>query len=130
MSLRRQWLSWFVDSTQSNEPAEDGAAGKIPGIHVMVPDEQPRNEIVTKRLLLRQWRATDRGPFAALSADPRVMKYFPAMLSRTESDAVVDRIEAHWARHGFGFWVVEIPNVDPFIGIVGLLVPRFEAHFT
>ena len=92
--------------------------------------EQSRNEIVTKRLLLRQWTSTDREPFAALSADPRVMKYFPAVLSREESDAVVDRIEAHWARHGFGFWVAEIPNVDPFIGCVGLLVPRFEAHFT
>jgi len=88
------------------------------------------NEIRTERLLLRKWRSTDREPFAALNADPRVMKHFPNVLSREESNAAVDRVDIHWATHGFGVWIVEIPNADPFIGCVGLLVPQFEAHFT
>jgi RimJ/RimL family protein N-acetyltransferase len=88
------------------------------------------NEIRTERLLLRKWRPADRAPFAALNADPRVMKYFPSVLSPEESDAVVDRIAMHWEEHGFGVWVVEVPDGAPFIGCVGLLVPRFEAHFT
>lgn len=87
-------------------------------------------ELRTERLLLRRWRQTDRAPFAALNADPRVMEHFPALLSREESDAMVARIEAHFERHGFGFWAVEAPGVTEFAGFIGLAVPRFEAHFT
>ena len=84
----------------------------------------------TERLLLRRWRPSDLAPFAALNADPRVMRYFPSTLSRAESDAFAERIEAHFAEHGFGLWAVEILDGAPFIGFVGLSVPRFEAPFT
>ena len=84
----------------------------------------------TERLLLRRWRPSDRAPFAALNADPRVMRHFPATLSRAESDAYAERIEAHFAEHGFGLWAVEAPDLAAFIGFVGLSVPRFEAPFT
>lgn len=87
-------------------------------------------EIATPRLLLRRWRDEDRAPFAALNADPRVMEHFPAPMTRAETDALVDRIDAHFERHGFAAWAVEVPHVAPFVGFVGLTVPRFEAHFT
>jgi RimJ/RimL family protein N-acetyltransferase len=89
-----------------------------------------RTELVTERLLLRRWRPEDRPLFAALNADPRVMEFFPKLLSREESDATADRIEAHFAQHGFGLWAVEVPGVTPFAGFVGLAHPRFEATFT
>jgi RimJ/RimL family protein N-acetyltransferase len=87
-------------------------------------------ELRTDRLYLRRWCRDDRAPFSRLNADPRVMGFFPAMLSRAESDAMADRIEAHFDRHGFGLWAVEVPGVTPFAGFVGLAVPRFEAVFT
>ena len=87
-------------------------------------------EIQTTRLLLRRWREGDRPPFAALNADTRVMEHFPSVLTRAESDAAVDRIEAHFEQHGFGLWAVEVPDQAPFIGFVGLAVPSFNAHFT
>ena len=87
-------------------------------------------EIRTERLLLRRWRPEDRAPFAALNADARVMQHFPSTLSRAESDALADGIEAHFAEHGFGLWAVEAPGAAPFVGFVGLSVPRFTAHFT
>jgi ribosomal-protein-alanine N-acetyltransferase len=88
------------------------------------------NSIRTKRLLLRHWRRSDRAPFAALNADPRVREFFPNCLTRKESDASVDGIEAHVAKHGFGLWAVEVPGVTAFAGFIGLSVPLFEAHFT
>ena len=88
------------------------------------------NEIVTDRLRLRKWTATDREPFAALNADPLVMEYFVAPLSRADSDALAARIEAKFDRDGFGFWAVEVPGVAPFVGFIGISVPSFEAHFT
>ena len=42
----------------------------------------------------------------------------------------IARIEAHFDRHGFGLWAVEIPDVVPFAGFIGLSIPGFDAHFT
>lgn len=84
----------------------------------------------TERLLLRRWRQADLEPFASLNADPRVMEFFPAHLSHEESAGFMARIEAHFEKHAFGLWAVEVPGVAPFIGFVGLAVPRFEAAFT
>ncbi|MEM8557624.1 MAG: GNAT family N-acetyltransferase [Bacteroidota bacterium] len=90
----------------------------------------PAPVIETARLWLRRWQDRDLEPFAALNADPRVMRYFPRPLARSESDAVAARIRTHFDTHGFGLWAVEIPDVTPFAGFVGLAVPRFEAPFT
>jgi RimJ/RimL family protein N-acetyltransferase len=87
-------------------------------------------ELRTDRLVLRRWRPKDLEAFAAMNADPRVMEHFPSLLSREESDAVAARIEAHFEKHGYGFWAVEITGVNPFAGLIGLSVPRFEASFT
>ncbi len=83
----------------------------------------------TPRLVLRAWRDADLGPFAALNADPEVMRHFPAPLSRAESDAVAARIRADMAARGFGFWAVEVPGAAAFAGFVGLSVPRFAPPF-
>jgi RimJ/RimL family protein N-acetyltransferase len=87
-------------------------------------------ELQTERLRLRRWVAGDRVPFAALNTDPRVMEYLPAALSRDESDRFIARIEAHFDAHGFGLWALEIPDVAPLAGFIGLTIPGFEAHFT
>ncbi len=72
----------------------------------------------------------DREPFARLNANPRVMEFFPAVMDRAESDALVDRIEAHWASDGHGLWAVERGEDRAFLGFVGLAAPSFEAAFT
>jgi RimJ/RimL family protein N-acetyltransferase len=87
------------------------------------------SELQTERLILRPWQQSDREPFARMNADPAVMEFFPACLSRDESDAAVDWIEAHSRQHGFGIFAVELRAEQAFIGFTGLSVPRFEAHF-
>jgi ribosomal-protein-alanine N-acetyltransferase len=87
-------------------------------------------ELRTERLLLRTWRDDDLAPYAQLSADPRVMEYFPKPLSRDESDASAVRFRDHFTAYGFGMWAVEVPGVAPFIGFVGLCWVPFEAPFT
>jgi RimJ/RimL family protein N-acetyltransferase len=84
----------------------------------------------TDRLLLRPWRESDRVPFAAMNADPRVMEFFPALSTQAESNATVDRILQHFQQHGYGGWAVEVPGVAEFIGFIGLNHPTFEAPFT
>jgi RimJ/RimL family protein N-acetyltransferase len=87
-------------------------------------------ELRTERLLLRRWRPGDRAPFAALNADPEVMRYFPSALTPEDSDSLIDRIEAGFGRHGFGLWALEVAATGEFIGFTGLSVPSFDAHFT
>jgi ribosomal-protein-alanine N-acetyltransferase len=87
-------------------------------------------ELDTPRLRLRAWRDEDLVPFAAMNADPRVMEHFPNPLTPAESDAMAARIRAHLQERGFGLWAVEVRGGPAFIGFIGLVVPRFEAHFT
>jgi RimJ/RimL family protein N-acetyltransferase len=77
-------------------------------------------ELSTPRLVLRQWRDSDREPFAALNADPEVMEHFPAVFSREESDARVDRYAAGIAERGWGIWAAQTATTGEFIGFVGL----------
>jgi ribosomal-protein-alanine N-acetyltransferase len=86
--------------------------------------------LTTDRLVLRRWRDSDREPFAEMNADPAVMEHFPAPMSRTDSDSLVDRIEAQFDQHGFGLWALEVVETGAFIGFTGLSIPRFEAPFT
>jgi RimJ/RimL family protein N-acetyltransferase len=90
----------------------------------------PPRELRTERLWLRRWLPADLDLFAALNADARVMEYFPAALSREESDALAARIVAHFEKHGYGLWAVEVPAVTTFAGFIGLSVPRFMTPFT
>jgi len=85
--------------------------------------------LTTERLSLRRWREEDREPFQAINADPRVMEYFPGALPPEDSDAVFERIQRHFAAHGFGLWAAELRESKTFLGFIGLAVPNFDAHF-
>ena len=85
--------------------------------------------LATERLVLRRWSDTDRDAFAAMNADPEVMRHLPRVFTRPEADAMVDRIEDHFETHGFGLWAVEVREDGALAGFVGLQVPRFEAPF-
>lgn len=83
----------------------------------------------TARVTLRAFREDDRSPFASLNADPDVMRHFPTLLSRLESDQLFDRIVEGWSR-GFGLWAAERRDVGEFMGFVGLSAPTWPAPFT
>lgn len=83
----------------------------------------------TERLVLRAWRDEDLEPFVSLNSDPEVMRFMPKLLNREECVARIQSIRDHFREHGFGLWAVEVRNVTPLIGFVGLSIPRFEAPF-
>jgi ribosomal-protein-alanine N-acetyltransferase len=72
------------------------------------------------RVILREWRDSDRAPWAALNADPEVRRFFFATLTRAEADSAIDRYIAHQEQHGFGFWALEIPGLADCAGFVGM----------
>jgi RimJ/RimL family protein N-acetyltransferase len=87
-------------------------------------------EIRTDRLVLREWRTTDVEPFAALSRDPEVMRWYHAPEDPGQAAAFVARCQAHFERYGYGPWAVEVVDGPSFIGFVGLASPRFKVYYT
>jgi RimJ/RimL family protein N-acetyltransferase len=87
-------------------------------------------EFATSRLRLRQWRSEDREPFAAMNADPVVMKYFSTLDTREGSDRTIDVWQSELEQRGWSNWAVEISDSGAFIGFVGLSVPRRTLPFT
>ncbi|KMO17336.1 GNAT family N-acetyltransferase [Methylobacterium platani] len=70
---------------------------------------------------LRRWRLADDGPFAALCADPEVMRFFPAPKTARESQAEARALDRRFEEDGFGPWAVEAP--EGFAGFVGCWRP-------
>ena len=92
-----------------------------------------KSYIETERLYLRQWQASDFVVFAAMNADPEVMKYFPKLLSATVSDIIANKCQQLIEENGWGFWALSLKegsdNNDAFIGFVGLNQTHADMSF-
>lgn len=87
------------------------------------------HSLETNRLRLRRWCARDVEPFAALNADPNVMRHFPAPLTLDQTKNFIAAVEAHFEFEDFGLFATELKETGEMIGFVGLSIPRFRAHF-
>lgn len=87
------------------------------------------SEHITPRLLLRQWREDDKPAFAALNADPEVMRFFPGTQTREQSDRSIAAWAAELEARGWSNWAVERRADGAFIGFVGLTVPKRALPF-
>jgi RimJ/RimL family protein N-acetyltransferase len=76
--------------------------------------------IETPRLILRNYTEDDREAFAALNGDPRVGDWLGGAIGRAASDAMMDRIVAHIAEHGWGLWAAERKDDGRLVGFTGL----------
>ncbi len=74
----------------------------------------------TERLILRSWKDEDREPFAAMNADPEVMRYLLKKLDRKESDELVDRFQRQYEQRGYSMLAVERIADGNFLGFTGL----------
>lgn len=82
--------------------------------------------IETPRLLLRNWQEDDRAFFHEINSDPEVMEFFPALRSREESDALMDRIVAMINDDSFGFYALQDKNTGDVVGFTGLMRTDLE----
>ena len=84
----------------------------------------------TDRLILRAWQESDKEPFAAMNADPMVMRYLGAPLSRQQSDEAIANQSKLMDKGEPAFWAVERRQDNHFMGCIGVKRVTFEAHFT
>jgi len=82
--------------------------------------------IDTARLRLRPWRDDDIDAYAAMCADPEVMRHMGtgATLSRGDAWRSMAMFVGHWQLRGFGMWAVEERDTHRFVGRVGLHRPE------
>ena len=92
----------------------------------VAPTIEPR----TERLWLRQWRESDREPFAAMNSDPEVMEFYPSLQDRATSEASIAGWQSQFEAQGWGIWAVELLVSGQFIGYTGLSVPRHTLPFS
>jgi RimJ/RimL family protein N-acetyltransferase len=82
-------------------------------------------KLETDRLILRSWRLDDRAAFAALNADPEVMRDLGGPLTRRASDAKLDRYRATFEQHGFSRLAIDEKN-GAFVGYAGVMPAAFD----
>ena len=85
------------------------------------------HSLMTERLLLRRWREQDVEPFAAICADPEVMRYIGSGAVRTyeQTRASVAAFEEEWDEKGYGLFALEVRELGRLIGFTGLSEPKF-----
>ncbi|MBB6485013.1 GNAT family N-acetyltransferase [Rhizobium lusitanum] len=75
----------------------------------------------TERLIIRNWRETDRDLAYEINSDEAVMEFFPFRRSRAEADAFFDRVHSMIAETGLGLYVLELKATGETIGYCGLM---------
>jgi RimJ/RimL family protein N-acetyltransferase len=78
--------------------------------------------LTTDRLVMRAWRDDDLDAYAAITADPEVMRFMGGPLDRADAWRQMAVFAGHWELRGYGLWVVE--RDGELIGRVGLLNPE------
>lgn len=91
----------------------------------------------TERLILRPWRHEDFEPFAAMSADPAVMRFLSVdgkPLSRFAAWQGFCAMLGHWEMRGYGMFAMVERETGTFLGRVGPWYPEgwpdFEIGWT
>lgn len=75
----------------------------------------------TERLILRNWRETDRHLAYEINSDESVMEFFPFRRNRAEADAFYDRVYTMIAETGLGLYLLELKDSGEPIGYCGLM---------
>ncbi len=90
--------------------------------HTVRMDNPRTGEVLltTPRLLLRSWRQEDLATFAALNADPEVMRYLGHVLTGAQSEELARDIQDLFLRRGMGMLPVERRADGAFLGICGV----------
>lgn len=83
----------------------------------------------TPRLILRDWKDTDRDLFREVNSDPDVMEFFPHKRSHAESDAALKHVNEMIHATGYGFYAVELRETGEPIGFCGIAPANLEGIF-
>lgn len=93
-------------------------------------NDNSKHLITTKRLGLRDWQDKDIAAMAAISADPKVMQFFPSTQSEEHTKKFIERMQSQFAEKGYCYFAAELLATRKVIGFIGLSYQNYEASFT
>lgn len=82
------------------------------------------------RLKFRAWEEGDFPFFMAMNANPRVMRFFPSVMTEEESHTMWNHMRAELDEKGYGLYAVELKSSGSLIGLIGFHWADFVAEFT
>lgn len=82
----------------------------------------------TDRLIISKIDPDDTDRLYQLTGDPRVMQFFPKVLSYNDTRQMLNKIICHYFTHGYCFWKLLQKDNSVFIGITGLLHQDIEGE--
>lgn len=83
----------------------------------------------SERLGFRNWTDDDIPKMIAISADPLVMRYFPAIVPADKTTAFVKRMQNEFDEKQYCYFAVDRLDTYEFIGFIGLLDQNFDVPF-
>ncbi len=117
---------WHPEDTAGRDPVQQALFDTF--VREATPRDRDPPVIETERLRLRPWRDDDLDAYAALCADPEVMRWHGAQgdpLTRAQAAEQMESFRRLWDDDGFGLWCAAPKDTDECIGFIGLAIPRF-----
>lgn len=74
----------------------------------------------TSRLNLKLLDESDSDLLYQINQDPKVMEFFPALISKENTLKFITDIKEHYTKYGYTMYGCYLKNNNEFIGIVGL----------
>lgn len=84
----------------------------------------------TNRLGFRGWTDRDIPTMAAISADAKVMEFFPDLATYAQTEEFVRRMQRMQDERGHCYFAVDLLESGELIGFIGLCYQDYEAAFT
>ncbi len=105
---------------------DNNTANELMILRITPKKDETKIILITDRLILRTWKASDIPLMSAISSDPLVMEHFPALQDIAATQLLIDRANQHYETFGYAPCAVETKDTQEFIGFVGLSHPPFE----
>jgi len=84
----------------------------------------------SQRLGFRNWTDNDLKDLEEINSDPEVMEFFPNILSKKETEDLLQRLIKHYEDRKYTYFATEILETGELIGFIGLAYQTYKTEFT
>jgi RimJ/RimL family protein N-acetyltransferase len=84
----------------------------------------------SERLGFRNWTAKDVDCLFKINTNKKVMRFFPSVLTKQETEKFIERMQQQYAEKGFCYFAVNLLKTSEFIGFIGLSEQKFKSTYT
>ncbi len=84
----------------------------------------------SEHLGFRNWHESDLQAMFTICSDPKVMTYFPSVLTLEETSAFITRMMTEFDQKGYCYFATDHLQTGELIGFIGISYKTFKADFT